>query len=464
MPHLSDVIIKQLDEVIKQLNFALSNALLYPPGHPIVDQGLKSVYAQLVELMKPTNKVTIVFLEEEILYENEPILESSFLVHQFVAMFKKLGVGSITFTTGLEFEELRAFIYAVHTVEKIAEIENALQNELQRRNVTHIQLSRPAKPKKATSTQSRWEGAKQIYAATTKLVESTMLTASTEKVIDVDNVKPIVKQIVESLMDDPSILMSLASIKSFDTYLFSHSVNVCILTLAQAMHLNLDAEFILQLGMGSLLHDLGKTFIPAEILNKPGKLSDDEWEVMKQHPVEGMKLILKSKYVTQLPALLIYGHHWKYNYSGGYPALSRKPEWNRFVGIVSISDCYDAITTSRPYNRLHLPSEAVAVMKKMAGIDFDPVLVKHFAAILGAYPVGSLVKLNSGDLALVLQANPDDPNHPKVRIIADVKNQKYTEITLVDLSEKDEVENIYPLYIDKIVDPEEVHIRIGDYI
>ncbi|MCX7918007.1 MAG: HD domain-containing protein [bacterium] len=461
---LSEITVKQLNETITQLNFALSNALLYPPGHPIVDQGLKNVYANLVDLIKVSKEVTFVFVEEELLYQNEPIMETSFLIHQFVGLFKKRGVGSITFLSGLEFEELRSFVYAVHAVEKMDEIENAFHNELLRRNVTHIQVSRPAKQKKTSSTQSRWEEAKQIYAATTKLVESTMLTASTEKVINVDSVKPIVKQIVESLMDDPSILMSLASIKSFDTYLFSHSVNVCILSLAQAIHLSLDAEFILQLGMGALLHDLGKTFIPAEILNKPGKLSDDEWEIMKQHPVEGMKLILKSKYVTQLPALLIYGHHWKYNYSGGYPAISRKTDWNRFVGIVSISDCYDAITTNRPYNRLHLPSEAIGVMKKMAGVDFDPVLVKHFANILGAYPVGSLVRLNTGELALVLQTNSDDPEHPKVRIIADKHGQKYSDIVLVDLAEKDEIENIYPVFIEQVIDPEEAQIRISDYL
>ncbi|MDI6783509.1 MAG: HD domain-containing protein [bacterium] len=461
---LSEVTVKQLNETITQLNFALSNALLYPPGHPIVDQSLKKVHLQLLDLMKSFGDITLTFLEEELMYQNEPILESSFLAHQFVAMFRKRGVGSIGFTSGLEFEELRAFIYAFHVVEKMDEIENAFHNELVRRNVTHIVLSKPAKAKKSGTAQSRWEGAKQIYAATTKLVESTMLTASTEKVVEVDNVKPVVKQIVENLMDDPSILMSLASIKSFDNYLFTHSVNVCILTLAQAMHLNLDAEFVLQLGMGSLLHDLGKTFIPAEILNKPGKLSDEEWEIMKQHPIEGMKLILKSKYVTQLPAILIYGHHWKYNYSGGYPAVTRKPDWNRFVGIVTISDCYDAITTNRPYNRLHLPSEAVSVIKKMAGIDFDPVLVKHFITILGSYPIGSLVGLNNGDLALVLQATPEDPQHPKVRIIADEQGKKYDEITLLDLSEKDEDENIYPLYIEKTVDPEEVHIRISDYL
>jgi HD-GYP domain-containing protein (c-di-GMP phosphodiesterase class II) len=461
---LPEITIKQLNESITQLNYALSNALLYPPGHPIVDQGLKKVYVQILDFIKASGNITLIFTEEEVLYQNESILESSFLAHQFVSMFHKRGVGSITFASGLEFEELRSFIYAFHAVEKIEAEENAFQNEITRRNVTHILLSKPAKSKKGYSSQTRWEGAKQIYAATTKLVESTMLTASTEKVVDVDSVKPVVKQIVENLMDDPSILMSLASIKSFDTYLFSHSVNVCILTLAQAMHLNLDVEFVLQLGVGALLHDLGKTFIPAEILNKPGKLTDQEWEVMKKHPIEGMKLILNSKYVTQLPAVIIYGHHWKYKHSGGYPTLSRKLDWNRFVGIVTISDCYDAITTNRPYNRLHLPSEAINIIRKMAGIDFDPILVKHFSAIIGLYPIGSLVKLNNGDIALVLQPNAEDPTHPRVRVIADAQGTKYDEITLVDLSEKDEVENNYPLSIETIVNPEDVSIRINDYL
>jgi HD-GYP domain-containing protein (c-di-GMP phosphodiesterase class II) len=461
---LPESTIKQLNDSITQLNYALSNALLYPPGHPIVDQGLKKVHLQILDFIKSFGDITVIFLEEELLYQNESILESSFLAHQFVAMFRKRGVGSITFASGLEFEELRSFIYAFHAVEKMEMIENAFQNELTRRNVTHILLSKPAKSKKSNSNLARWEGAKQIYAATTKLVESTMLTASTEKVVDVDSVKPVVKQIVENLMDDPSILMSLASIKSFDAYLFTHSVNVCILTLAQAMHLNLDVEYVLQLGVGALLHDLGKTFIPSEILNKPGKLTDQEWEIMKKHPVEGMKLILKSKYATQLPALLIYGHHWKYKYSGGYPTLSRKIDWNRFIGIVTISDCYDAITTNRPYNRLHLPSEALSIIKKIAGIDFDPILVKHFAAIIGSYPVGSLVELNNGDIALVLQTNAEDSTHPKVRVISDAQGTKYDEITLVDLSEKDEVENNYPLFIEKIVNPEDVKIRINDYL
>lgn len=360
-------VIKSLEEVVTRLNFALSSHLLYPVGHPVVGEAITKICQMLQPLLKIYPFLTLQFPEEEVLYRGEFLLESSFLSRQLNALFKERGVGSITFYADLKEEEVSSLIRSFYEKDGGAKSDlEVLSRKLEEKNVTHIRFGRPEK----ASTKkggSRFDEAKTIYTDGTHLVESVAMEAVSQRVVDVRQVRPMIQDLIDSLMEDNSALLAVSSMKSFDNYLFSHSMNVCILCLSLAIYLKIDTSRLMDIGIGALLHDIGKVFIPPEILRKPGKLSEDEWEIIHRHPIDGAKMILRSRYTTELPALLIYCHHWKFALEDGYPQTRRKFPRIPYVSIVSVCDCYDAMTTNRPYNLKHLPSDALEILKHNAG-------------------------------------------------------------------------------------------------
>jgi len=457
-------VIKPLEEFITRLNFALSSTLLYPTGHPVVNETAEKMHQILESLLEHCPSIAIQFREEEVIYQGELLLESSFLARQLSASFQQREIGKITFLRGIKPEEIRSLVYSFHSLgsDKNLTLE-IFSRILDEKNVIHIRFDRLTEEKDKIPG-SRFDIAKKIYTSGTELIESVALQAVSQKIVNIGQVRPLVQDLIDNLSKDRSALLSVSALKSFDNYLFTHSMNVCILSLSLSIYLNIDPIRLIEIGTGAILHDIGKVFIPPEIIHKPGKLSAEEWQVMKQHPGEGAKMILRSRYATELPVLIIYAHHWKYALEDGYPQTRRKFKQNPFVFLVSICDCYDAMTTNRPYNRIHLPADALSIIHQMAGTALDPTLVYFFQKMIGPYPIGTLVKLESGEVGIVLQLNPDDIDRPQIKIILDSHGSKVDDILLIDLSEKDEAFNRYPYSIAQVVDPTTVSFNIWEYL
>lgn len=457
-------VIKPLEELISRLNFALSSHSLYPVGHPVVGEALGKIYQILQPLLQTYPLITLQFHEEEVLYHGEFLLESSFLSRQLNALFKERAVGSITFYKDLKEEEVSSLIQSFHEGGRGEKSDlESLSRKLEEKNVAHIRLGRLEKAN-IKKGGSRFDEAKTVYTTGTQLVESVAMDAVSQRVVDVRQVRPVVQDLIDSLMEDKSALLAVSSLKSYDNYLFSHSMNVCILSLSLAIYLNIDTSRLMDIGTGALLHDIGKVFIPPEIIHKPGKLTASEWEIMRRHPVDGAKMILRSRYTTELPGLIIYCHHWKFALEDGYPQTRRKFQRIPYVSLVSVCDCYDAMTTNRPYNRVHLPADALGIINRNAGTALDPNIVYFFQKMIGQYPVGTLVKLSSGHVGIVLQANADDADHPNVKLILDPQGQILPDIDIIDLAEKDQSSNQYVNSIVEIVDPASVTFNIWEYL
>jgi HD-GYP domain-containing protein (c-di-GMP phosphodiesterase class II) len=253
------------------------------------------------------------------------------------------------------------------------------------------------------------------------------------KAIDTKHALPIVEEISSSVMRNPGALIGLARLKNKDDYTYMQSVAVCALMVALARQLKLDDAQIREAGMAGLLHDIGKMMIPSAILNKPGKLTDSEFLSVKSHPEEGHKLLLEGSGVSEV-ALDVCLHHHEKMAGNGYPHRLKGEEISLFARMGAVCDVYDAITSDRPYKNGWDPSESIRKMAEWSGSHFDPAIFQAFVKSIGIYPVGTLVKLESGRLAVVIEQGDKSLLAPKVKVFFSTKSTSYIPPQILDLA------------------------------
>lgn len=231
-----------------------------------------------------------------------------------------------------------------------------------------------------------------------------------------DSLNNISKDIVEEILYNKNVMINLVDIKSLDNYTYQHSVNVAVLALVLGIELNLGKNDLYDLCIGAMLHDLGKTFIPKELILKKTELTDEEFEIIKTHTTKGYEY-LKEQYSLPTAAKLIALQHHERLDASGYPGGQGENKINRLSKIVAIADVYDAMTSDTPYRKALPPHEAMEFMMGGAGRLFDFKMVQTFVRKIIPYPVGSLVKLSNGDVGVVEEVKPDFPLRPRVKII-----------------------------------------------
>lgn len=230
------------------------------------------------------------------------------------------------------------------------------------------------------------------------------------------SVSSISNDIVNELLSKKNILINLVDIKTIDNYTYLHSVNVAILSLVLGIELGLAPKVLHDLCIGALLHDVGKAFIPKEILNKYGKLTPKEFDIMKQHTVKGYEYVKSNVSIPAAAKVVILQHHERID-GTGYPRAIKDLEIHTLAKVVAITDTYDELTSDRPYRKAVPPNEAIELMMGCAGRYFDFEMVQTFVRKVIPYPVGTLVKLSNGEYAVVEEVKPNFPLRPSVRII-----------------------------------------------
>ena len=277
--------------------------------------------------------------------------------------------------------------------------------------------------------------ANEIRAVTRQYVDQLFDDVVQDKVIDVAAVKRIVTDLTEGVLRNPDAHVCLTQLKTRDDYTAQHSINVCVLTLAFARHIGLPPADMEALGVGALLHDIGKLRTPPEILSKTSKLTPEEFEIIKAHPADGGRL-LEGRYGLPIQVAEVAWSHHERDGGDGYPrglTGAETPLWGRLVAIV---DVYDAITSDRSYHKGISPTEALTKLYDWRRTDFDPDLVERFIQCLGIYPAGTVVELSSGEVGYVVCANPEARLRPKVNLLLDAqKNPLFTQrvVNLVDI-------------------------------
>lgn len=251
--------------------------------------------------------------------------------------------------------------------------------------------------------------------------------------IDAGQVVALVEEISASVLRNPNALISLARLKNSDEYTYMHSVAVCALMIALARQLGLSEEQVREAGMAGLLHDIGKMMIPDDILNKPGKLTDSEFDTVRSHPVAGGKILMDSQQVSAMVLDVCLHHHEKVDGSG-YPHRLKGEQISLFAKMGAVCDVYDAITSDRPYKRGWDPAESIRKMAEWCKGHFDETVFKAFVKSVGIYPTGSLVRLESGRLGVVMEQHGSSLLTPRVKVFFSAKSKMPIQQQIIDLA------------------------------
>lgn len=331
--------------------------------------------------------------------------------------------------------------------------------------VHRIRLS-PASETGAGEVRDAHEEAKQTYAHSVAVAREALMGVRMGRAVSMRRVKRAVQRIVDQVLNNESSILGMTALREYDQYTFAHSVNVSIFAIALGKKLGLAKGELYELGMGGLMHDIGKVRLPIELTTKAGVLAEPEWEAIREHPTEGLLTLLEMRGMGDVPLrtiLTAYEHHMKVDRSG-YPRSTRPRSPTLFSRIVAVADGFDAATTRRSYQPAWLPDAVLREMRDNPARGYDPLLVKAFISITGFYPVGTVAILDSFELAIVHTANPDRPHLPAVKVIFDDMGIPVNPPRRVDLSAIDPATGAPVRTIIKTTDPERYGINVKDYL
>lgn len=370
----------ELIQTIAQITAAVTNTSLYSLAHPQVGQYIEKAFSALTVLLKARPEVTILLVGNDLVAENRPLPAASSYVENFARILRKKSVERLTFVAGMPKEELLGLIQDLVST-GVAGVRSRPFIKLGK-----VELRVKQHPEDATAGGDKTRqdvdpGLMQELLALTEHDQNELkefyLQIKKHKQINVRGIEDIVKGFIKGFRKEINPLGILASLKSSHEYTFTHVTNVGILTMGQAERLGFSGEHLHQIGVASLLHDVGKLFIPEDILSKPGKLSMDERKIIETHTVKGARYLMGLDGIPKLAVLAALEHHIKYD-GTGYPTIKTGWKPNIVSQIIGISDVFDAMRSKRAYQESHSMEKIEGVLRNGSGTAFNPQLVDHF--------------------------------------------------------------------------------------
>ncbi len=384
---------------------------------------------------------------------------------------RKRRIGGIEFSEAVTGEHLQELAYLLSGLKESNENNYlAVEKQLEQRNIESIEVGKLELLKDEDidgDSEGQKKYSKEVYFRCMGLVREVVECIQQQKSLPIRKAKRLMQNAVNAIQLDDSTLLGLANIKNYDEYSFNHSVNVAIFAMALGQRVGISKKHLFHLGMAGLFHDVGKTKIPGEILSKAGKLSPEESFVLRSHPVIGTELIMRMNEWGELSARMMEGafeHHLGYDLSG-YPRLTQKKKMTLFGRIVAMADFYDALVRARAQHRFPYVSEKiVGMMLERSGRDIDPEITKVFIHMIGVFPPGTLVLLNTNEIGIVTQAQEDRGliDRPMVCLIY-YDDGEYRREKVVDLTEMDGVSGEFKRTIAKTLDPDEYNINVAEF-
>lgn len=455
---------KTKTNLINQLSVLLRSAEVHHVKNIAVGKAVNNFVLQVNEFIKNEGDFILELRgafffvnESRIRYSSEVMVNFDYLVR----LFRTLMVGTVIIKSGAGANEIISLTEAFVKAPAINPFEIISQK------VSHINSIAVYELKKIVEEDllDARKMVKKSYFKAVSFTQGIMNNIQLGETVALKKAKRMIVSLVDRIIDQEQVLLGMTSIKNYDEYTYHHCVNVSIMSVALGQRLGLGMKQLIELGMVSLFHDIGKLRIPGKILNKTTKLSDEEWQVIKKHPVEGVRFLLKMKHVDSVSirsAIVAFEHHMFYNHTG-YPMVKKTFSLDLYSRIVTLADQYDAMTSARVYSRNPMsPDKALNLMIKQAGSQLDPLLLQFFINMVGIYPVGTLVTLDSMELGLVYESNPGFVTRPRIFIIAD-SNGNQVDALQVDLAEKNN-EGDYIKTIVRTLDADKWDINIAEYL
>jgi putative nucleotidyltransferase with HDIG domain len=415
--------LEKIEHAFKQLFCALQVARVYPSQHPQCRRFIDQAYLDLVDVLNQKGDLVIGIIGDELAFEDQIFFDLSSALKQTIFYLKERAIERIIFRRGLENEELVKFITFLITPKE--EIRGEVQEYLSFLGIRNIIVG---KIKTQEGAAVKDEAIKAIdylatYEDSLSKVTHSLTAALNEEDINYLALKVTMSNVMENLLGRYQEFLNFASIKRFDIGTFSHILNTSILAMFFTSHLGLAHEQVTEIGLAALFHDIGKLYLSRKIIQKPEKLTKEEFAKISSHAVLGAEILLNyTDTLGILPAVVSFEHHLGYDLSG-YPKVAFQQKPHLASLIVAICDHYDALSQRRVYKNDYPPEMIYDLMSRKKGTFFEPQLFDAFFRIIGIWPVGTIVALTGQRVAVVREENPADIFSPKVEIIAP-KEQK----------------------------------------
>ncbi|MGO9612325.1 MAG: HD-GYP domain-containing protein [Dissulfurispiraceae bacterium] len=452
-------------DIISQLAVLLRISITHDISN---DALLKSVhnFICIVDALLIKDNYLTVELRRQFFYVNDKRVKynlQNYFYFQFLKNeFTKRNLGGLHMRSSLSVREVQTFITLFNAVASAEDPFSLLAGGL---NEGESIIVSPLDMSVQKESQDAEKLVKKTYFSAVSQFKDFSKKIDDGEEVAIKNANFIIRAIVDRVIDEEQTLLSMTSIKNYDEYTFYHSVNVSILAVTIGSRLGLNRRELFELGISGFFHDVGKIKVPRQILNKPAKLDDTEWDVMRSHPAKGVGCLLSKKTFSRLAvrsAIVSFEHHMAKDASG-YPRVSGNYNQDLYSKIISIADRFDAMTASRIYTKKpRSPEEAVAILSEGVGKNVDAALLRIFIDAVGIFPIGTVVLLDTRELAVVFRVNSVFLDRPQVVLVTDSKGNR-VERRVIDLTEKDTGKH-YTRSIKSTVDPSKFHINIVEFL
>ena len=403
--------VAQYDEILRRFASGVRAVQLYAREHPLVAKNVDGLLVALKPLLHQAPSVTVGIVGGQLVVADTPMPKASATMGELMKRLTDNAIERISFDRGITTEETLAFML------QVASLQGKSQSAESTFAHPHIRVGRiTAEDRRDDGVAGDMAAIRRLYAGAVTAAEQVWDAAETEGQPDLPGALQAIDGLADAVTSNRTAIVALTAMKNYDNYTFTHMVNVSILTMGQARALGIEGRLLREFGLSALMHDIGKVRTPKEVLNKPDKLTDAEFEVMKRHVVDGAEILRRTPEMPILAPVVAFEHHLRTDGSG-YPRGVQREQLNVGTMLCSIADVYDAMRSQRSYQQAFPTDRILAVLQKNDGTQFDQHLVRRFVQLLGIYPPGNLVKLSTGEIAVVLQVHAPDPYRPRVRIV-----------------------------------------------
>ncbi|MBE0503298.1 MAG: HD-GYP domain-containing protein [Desulfuromonadales bacterium] len=414
------------EEIARQLVQGFVSSLkglkLYPLQHPALARQIQT-FLSVLQSCHQVNAALRIGLHDGVLVVDDLLISDNIPAAEDLSkLLQRLELTGLQFDAGMSEDEFSRLLSVLTTPTKG---DQSVESLLATKDFPHVHPLIQESEQETLSSRA-------VYGRALKVVDNIFQDVRLGKIPSSAEAVSVMGDMVKLMISEPDTLFALSMLKDYDNYTFTHSVNVSVISLAVGRACGLNEEQLRTLGLGALLHDLGKLKVDVAIITKPGRLTAEEFAEIKKHPGDGAALVVEMEGISPEVVDIVLGHHLRFDRSG-YPGSAQRQVMSAMIDMTAIADTYDALTTLRSYQRPQTPRNATEKLREIAGTALHPDYVEKFILSLGTYPVGTLVRLDSNEIGLVIKVEVREQEAVKLKILFDSSGNRLTDLPLVEL-------------------------------